>query len=208
VHPIADLQIEYSLMSRGIETAILPTLRQLGIGVTAYGVLSRGLLGGRVSAASAKGDIRALRMPRFQQGNLEKNLSLVDALRRVGDGRGASPAQLAIAWVRSRGADIVPVVGARRRDQLEDAIAAIELSFDPAELARIDAAVPSGETAGARYDPTQMAHLDSGSTPIANGFFLSCTNATRGSRGHRIAPTGYQQQSGTTRTTCQYLEDQ
>jgi aryl-alcohol dehydrogenase-like predicted oxidoreductase len=127
--------------------------------------LSRGLLGGRVSAATAKGDIRALRMPRFQQGNLEKNLSLVDALRRVGDGRGASPAQLAIAWVRSRGADIVPVVGARRRDQLEDAIAAIELSLDQAELARIDTAVPSGETAGARYDPTQMAHLDSEAHP-------------------------------------------
>ena len=84
VHPIADLQIEYSLMSRGIEAAILPTTRQLGIGITAYGVLSRGLLSGRVPAPATKGDLRIVRMPRFQQGNLEKNLRLVEALRQIG----------------------------------------------------------------------------------------------------------------------------
>jgi len=161
VHPIADLQIEYSLMSRGIEAAILPTLRGLGIALTAYGVLSRGLLSGRLPAAGQKGDIRLVRMPRFQPGNVEQNLGLVDALRRIGAEKGASPAQLAIAWVRSRGADIVPVVGARRRDQLAEALGALALTLDAAEFARIDAAVRPDLTAGARYDPTQMAHLDS-----------------------------------------------
>ena len=113
VHPISDLQIEYSLMSRGIEATILPLVRDLGISITAYGVLSRGLLSGRIPDANAKGDLRMVRMPRFQKGNLERNLELVDALRRIASEKGASPAQLAIAWVRSRGADIVPVIGAR-----------------------------------------------------------------------------------------------
>src|SRR5262245_44911840 len=135
VHPIVDLQIEYSLMSRGIEAAILPTARELGIAITAYGVLSRGLLSGRVPAAGTKGDIRIIRMPRFQQGNVERNLSLVDALRRIGAEKGTSPAQLAIAWVRSRGTDIVPVVGARRRDQFREAIVSLDLPLDAADLA-------------------------------------------------------------------------
>jgi aryl-alcohol dehydrogenase-like predicted oxidoreductase len=161
VHPIADLQIEYSLMSRGIEAAILPMTRQLGISITAYGVLSRGLLSGRVPAAETKGDIRVVRMPRFKEGNVEKNLRLVEALRRIGEERGASPAQLALAWVRSRGPDIVPLIGARRRDQLQETLGALALSLDAADIARIDAAVPAGETAGSRYDPPQMAHLDS-----------------------------------------------
>jgi len=161
VHPIADLQIEYSLMSRGIETAILPMLRQHGISVTAYGVLSRGLLSGRVPAADVHGDIRTSRMPRFQPGNVERNLSLVEALRRLGVEKGATPAQLAIAWVRSRGADIVPLVGARRRDQLKEALWSLDLRLTADDLARIEAAVPPEATAGARYDPTQMAHLDS-----------------------------------------------
>ncbi len=161
VHPIADLQIEYSLMSRGVEAAILPTTRQLGIALTAYGVLSRGLLSGRIPAPDSKGDIRTVRMPRFQKGNLERNLSLVEALRRIGNEKGASPAQLAIAWVRSRGADIVPLIGARRRDQLKEALGALELALDAADLARIDAAVSPSLTAGARYDAPQMAHLDS-----------------------------------------------
>jgi aryl-alcohol dehydrogenase-like predicted oxidoreductase len=161
VHPITDLQIEYSLMSRGIEAAILPTVRQLGISVTAYGVLSRGLLSGRVPNAGTKGDIRVVRMPRFQQGNLERNLSLVDALRLIGNKKGASPSQLAIAWVRSRGLDIVPLVGARRQDQLKEALASFNLNLNTDDLARIDAAVQPSLTAGARYDPTQMDHLDS-----------------------------------------------
>jgi aryl-alcohol dehydrogenase-like predicted oxidoreductase len=161
VHPIADLQIEYSLMSRGVEAAILPVTRQLGIAITAYGVLSRGLLSGRVPAADTKGDIRVIRMPRFKQGNIENNLRLVEALRRIGNEKGASPAQLALAWVRSRGDDIVPVLGARRRKQLEEGLGALELSLDAADIARIDAAVSPSLTAGARYDPPQMAHLDS-----------------------------------------------
>jgi aryl-alcohol dehydrogenase-like predicted oxidoreductase len=161
VHPIVDLQIEYSLMSRGIESTILPATRQLGIAITAYGVLSRGLLSGRVPAAGVKGDIRVVRMPRYQEGNLDKNLRLVEALRQIGNEKGASPAQLALAWVRSRGADILPVIGARRREQLNESLGAMELKLDAADIARIDAAVSPALTAGARYDAPQMAHLDS-----------------------------------------------
>jgi aryl-alcohol dehydrogenase-like predicted oxidoreductase len=165
VHPIVDLQIEYSLMSRGIEQKILPTTRELGIAITAYGVLSRGLLSGRVPSPDAKGDIRIVRMPRYQQGNIEANLKLVEALRQIGKEQGASPAQLALAWVRTRGADIVPVMGARRRDQLKETLGALALTLDAADLARIDAAVSPDQTVGARYDATQMAHLDSEAHP-------------------------------------------
>jgi aryl-alcohol dehydrogenase-like predicted oxidoreductase len=161
VHPIADLQIEYSLMSRGIEASILPACRQLGIAVTVYGVLSRGLLSGRVPAKDAKGDIRVVRMPRFADGNLERNLGLVDALRQIGNEKGATPAQLAVCWALSRGPDIVPLVGARRREQLKESLGALGLSLDAKDIARIDAAVSPSLTAGARYDPAQMAHLDS-----------------------------------------------
>jgi aryl-alcohol dehydrogenase-like predicted oxidoreductase len=161
VHPIADLQIEYSLMSRGIESKILPTTRELGIGITAYGVLSRGLLTGRLPPAGNKGDLRMVRMPRFQQGNVEQNLRLVEGLRQIGGEKGASPAQLALAWVRSRGDDILPVMGARRRDQLKESFDALDLKLSAADLARIDAAVSPELTAGTRYDAPQMAHLDS-----------------------------------------------
>jgi aryl-alcohol dehydrogenase-like predicted oxidoreductase len=160
-HPIADLQIEYSLMSRGIENKILPTTRELGIGITAYGVLSRGLLSGRLPAAGSKGDLRIVRMPRFQQGNVEQNMRLVEALREIGQGKGATPAQLALAWVRSRGNDILPVIGARRREQLKESLGALDLKLSAADLARIDAAVSPERTAGTRYDAPQMAHLDS-----------------------------------------------
>ena len=161
VHPITDLQIEYSLMSRGIESKILPTTRELGIGITAYGVLSRGLLSGRLPRAGNKGDLRIVRMPRFQQGNVEQNLRLVEGLRQIGGEKGASPAQLALAWVRSRGDDILPVMGARRRDQLKELLDALDLKLSAADLARIDAAVSPELTAGTRYDTPQMAHLDS-----------------------------------------------
>jgi aryl-alcohol dehydrogenase-like predicted oxidoreductase len=165
VQPISDLQIEYSLMSRGIENKILPTTRELGIGITAYGVLSRGLLSGRLPHASNKGDLRIVRMPRFQQGNVEQNLQLVEALRKIGSEKGATPAQLALAWVRSRGDDILPVMGARRRDQLKESLDALELKLSADELARIDAAVSPELTAGTRYDAPQMAHLDSEAHP-------------------------------------------
>jgi aryl-alcohol dehydrogenase-like predicted oxidoreductase len=161
VHSVVDLQIEYSLMSRGIEKEILPTTRELGISVTAYGVLSRGLLSGRLPAAGTKGDIRIVRMPRFQEGNVEQNLRLVEALRQIGQEKGATPAQLAVAWVRSRGGDIVPVIGARRREQLKESLGALDLRLNAADLARIDAAVSPDLTAGDRYDAPQMAHLDS-----------------------------------------------
>jgi aryl-alcohol dehydrogenase-like predicted oxidoreductase len=160
-HPICDLQIEYSLMSRGIESAILPVTRELGIAITAYGVLSRGILSGRVRSSDSKGDIRVIRMPRYAQGNLEKNLSLVETLAQIGKEKNATPAQLAIAWARSRGSDIVPVIGARRRTQLAESLGALALSLTAVDLARIDAAVSPAVTLGERYDPTQMAHLDS-----------------------------------------------
>src|SRR5262249_18002993 len=148
-------------MSCGIEAEILPTCRELGIAVTAYGVLSRGLLSGRVPPADAKGDFRMIRMPRFKAGNLERNLSLVEALRQIADENKATPAQPAVAWVRSRGPDIVPLVGARRREQLEEALGALDLTLDAADLVRIGAAVSPELTVGARYDAAQLAHLDS-----------------------------------------------
>jgi aryl-alcohol dehydrogenase-like predicted oxidoreductase len=160
VHPIADLQIEYSLMSRGIEAEILPTCRELGIGITAYGVLSRGLLGGRVPVDTG-GDIRASRMPRFQGENLSRNLALAEALRLVASARGLSPVQAALAWVVSRGTDIVPLVGARRRDQLNEALGVLRHPLDKTALTQIETAVPADAVAGGRYDAAQIAHLDS-----------------------------------------------
>jgi aryl-alcohol dehydrogenase-like predicted oxidoreductase len=160
-HPVADLQIEYSLLSRGIEDEILPTCRELGVGVTAYGVLSRGLLGGHWSPGqAAAGDVRA-RMPRFRPENLERNLALVDALGAVAEAKGATVAQLAIAWVLARGDDIVPVVGTTRRDRLAEAIDALGLELSEDDLAAIERAAPAGAVAGDRYDERQMAMLDS-----------------------------------------------
>ncbi|MBW4092560.1 MAG: aldo/keto reductase [Proteobacteria bacterium] len=161
VHPICDLQIEYSLLSRGIEDAILPACRELGIGITAYGVLARGLIGGhwRADTVSA-GDFRVL-SPRFQAGNVARNLALVDALRTIAAAKGASVAQVAIAWVAAQGADIVPLVGARRRDRLAEALGACDLRLTAEDLAAIAQAVPKGAAAGARYPAAQMAHLDS-----------------------------------------------
>ncbi|MFE1826258.1 aldo/keto reductase [Streptomyces yangpuensis] len=162
VAPISDLQIEYSLISRGIEDEILPTARELGIGVTAYGVLSRGLISGHFTRdrALTPGDFRGM-SPRFQGENLHRNLDLVDALRKVADDKGVSVAQTAIAWVLSRGEDIVPLVGARRRDRLTEALGALRIDLGPADLAAIEAAVPAGAAAGDRYPAAQMAHLDS-----------------------------------------------
>jgi aryl-alcohol dehydrogenase-like predicted oxidoreductase len=161
-HPIVDLQIEYSLISRDIESAILPACRERGIGITAYGILSRGLLSGRWSRERATGtdDFRS-HSPRFQGANLERNLQLVEALGAVAAAKGATVAQLATAWVLSRGTDIVPLVGSRTRAQLHEALAGAELVLDRSDFARIEAAVPKGAAAGARYPDAQMAHLDS-----------------------------------------------
>jgi aryl-alcohol dehydrogenase-like predicted oxidoreductase len=161
VHPISDLQIEYSLISRGIEDQILPTARTLGVGITAYGVLSRGLISGHWSTErSTQPDFRS-HLPRFTGDNLQRNLALVQALREIAQARGATVAQVAIAWVLHRGTDIVAVIGARRRERLSESLGALDLTLDDTDLAAIEAAVPPSAVAGTRYDPTQMAILDS-----------------------------------------------
>ena len=162
VHPIADLQIEYSLISRGVEDGILPAARELGTAITAYGVLSRGLLSGHWSPERElpAGDFRGT-SPRFQGENLAANLRLVEALRAVAEPLGATVAQIAIAWVLSRGEDVVPLVGARRRDRLAESLAGGELTLSAGDLAAIEAAVPPGSAVGERYAAPQMAMLDS-----------------------------------------------
>ncbi|MGA2641563.1 MAG: aldo/keto reductase, partial [Spirochaetia bacterium] len=160
VHPITALQIEYSLMSRSIEKEILPAVRELGIGVTAYGILSRGLLARTGSPDPGKRDIRG-RFPRFQGENLERNLRLVRALDGVAKSRGTTTARLACAWVMSRGEDIIPLLGARNRQQLRDSLGALELSLTPADLEEIERAVPAAEVAGGRYDDAAMSSMDS-----------------------------------------------
>jgi aryl-alcohol dehydrogenase-like predicted oxidoreductase len=162
VHPVVDLQIEYSLLSRGIEAEILPVARSLGIGITAYGVLSRGLLSGHWTPSRSldAGDFRGF-SPRFQGANLSQNLTLVEALREVAEARGVTVAQVAIAWVASRGTDIVPLVGARTRERLAESLGALELELSVEDLEAIEKAVPEGAASGARYAEPLMAHLDS-----------------------------------------------
>ena len=161
VHPIVDLQIEYSLLARGIESDILKTCRELGIGITAYGVLSRGLISGHWSKdRAATQDFRQM-SPRFQGANLDANLALVDLLRAIATEIGASPAQVAIAWVAAQGNDIVPLVGARRRDRLTEALGALDVKLTDAHLAALGKAFPPGAAAGARYPEAQLAHMDS-----------------------------------------------
>ncbi|GAA2052761.1 aldo/keto reductase [Catenulispora yoronensis] len=161
VHPVSDLQIEYALITRGIENEILPTARELGIGVTAYGVLSRGLISGHWTKDSgAAGDFRS-RSPRFQGTNLDHNLALVETLRAIAERKGVTVAQLAIAWVAAQGADIVPLVGARRRERLAESLGSLDVALGAEDFAEIEKAVPVGAAAGDRYDAGQMAHLDS-----------------------------------------------
>ncbi|MEH1875317.1 aldo/keto reductase [Nostoc sp.] len=158
-HPIACLQIEYSLLSRGIEDEILPTVRELGIAVTAYGVLSQGLLSGHWSKERSN-NFRG-HLPRFSGENLDRNLLLVEALGLIAQEQNATVAQVAIAWVLSRGKDIVPLIGARRCDRLNEALGALDLHLSKDDLARIETAVPLNAVAGDRYDPDQMRMLDS-----------------------------------------------
>lgn len=162
VHPICDLQIEYSLISRSIEAEILPLCRELGVGVTAYGVLSRGLISGHWSRerALSAGDFRA-HGPRFAGSNLDHNLTLVEALQKVAEAKRATVAQIAIGWVLSRGQDIVPLVGARRVDRLSEALGALQVQLTVDDLAEIEKAVPPGSAAGDRYPTPLMAMLDS-----------------------------------------------
>ncbi|WP_433429383.1 aldo/keto reductase [Nonomuraea sp. CA-141351] len=162
VHPIADVQLEYSLLSRGIERDILPACRELGIAVTAYGVLSRGLLSGHWSKDRELGeqDFRAV-SPRFSGDNLAHNLALVEALRVLAEAKGVTVAQLAIAWVAVQGDDIVPLIGARRRERLSEALGALNVALTAEDLAAIEAAIPAGAAAGERYSEGQLAMLDS-----------------------------------------------
>lgn len=160
VHPIVDLQIEYSLISRGIEDAILPTARDLGVSITAYGVLARGLIGGHMTREAQPGDMRRM-TPRFSENNIDANLQLVEALRSIAQARGVTVAQIAIAWVMAQGSEIVPVIGARSRQRLAEALASLDVPLSPEDLAAIERAVPRGAAAGDRYAPMQMAQLDS-----------------------------------------------
>ena len=156
VHPIAALETEYGVLTRDIEDETLPAVRELGVSVVAYGVLSRGLIGTPPGQFAAPGDSRGSYFPRFQGENLEKNLTLVDALAAIAAEKGATAAQLAIAWVLAQGVDIIPLVGARRRDRLREALGALEIHLTAEDLARIEQAVPAGAVAGERYDPHGM----------------------------------------------------
>jgi aryl-alcohol dehydrogenase-like predicted oxidoreductase len=161
VHPIADLQIEYSLVARGIEDDILATCRELGIGITAYGVLARGLISGHWSKDRYGTEDFRLMSPRFQGANLDANLALVEGLRAIADDLGTSVAQVAIAWVAAQGNDIVPLIGARRRDRLNEALGALDVKLTSAQLADLAKAFPPGVAAGGRYPEEQLAHMDS-----------------------------------------------
>jgi aryl-alcohol dehydrogenase-like predicted oxidoreductase len=161
VHPITDLQIEYSLISRGIEDDILPTCRELGIGITAYGVLSRGLISGHYAKGNADATDYRSHSPRFSAANIDQNLALVDKLRAIAGDIGASVAQVAIAWVAAQGQDILPVIGARRRDRLSEALGALDVKLTPAHLKTLEQAIPADAAAGGRYPEEHLAHMDS-----------------------------------------------
>jgi aryl-alcohol dehydrogenase-like predicted oxidoreductase len=163
VHPVSGVQLEYGLMTRGIEAHILPVTRELGISVTAYGVLSRGLLSSDARTLS-ESDPRA-RFPRFQPGNLHRNLDLLAALERIARDEGATAAQLAFAWALAQGDDIIPLVGTRRRARLAEALGSLDLVLTPNDLASLEAAVPAGQVAGDRYDAASMRALDSERPP-------------------------------------------
>jgi aryl-alcohol dehydrogenase-like predicted oxidoreductase len=162
VHPIADLQIEYSLISRAVEPEVLPVLRELGIGMTAYGVLSRGLISGHWNPSTTSPTDGRTSTPRFAAGNVEHNLTLVDALRRVAEAKDCTVAQLAIAWVAAQGNDIVPLVGARTCQRLSEALPALDLPLTPTDLAEIEKAVPAGSARGDRYPTAMMSSLGVG----------------------------------------------
>jgi aryl-alcohol dehydrogenase-like predicted oxidoreductase len=161
VRPISDLQIEYSLADRGAERDILPVCRELGIGITAYGVLSRGLISGHWSRSrDGAGDFRVAN-PRFSSDNLDRNLAAVETLRGVADDLGVTVAQAAIAWVAARGTDIVPLVGAKTPERLAESLGAVTVALSGEQLAAIEAAMPAHAIAGDRYPAEHMAALDS-----------------------------------------------
>lgn len=158
VHPISALQTEYSLFSRDVEDEILPTLRELGIGFVAYSPLGRGFLTGAFKSAEdlPEGDVRRARFPRFEEENFKKNLELVERVREIADEKGATPGQLALAWLLRQGKDVVPIPGTKRRKYLEENAAAVDIELTDEDLARIEEAMPKGSVAGERYAERQM----------------------------------------------------
>jgi aryl-alcohol dehydrogenase-like predicted oxidoreductase len=158
VHPIVDLQIEYSLISRAPESKIFPVLEELGIGVTAYGVLSRGLLSG--SPKNGPGDIRN-RFPRFAAENQAQNQKLIARLKEIASSKGVTPSQLAVAWALAKSPLIIPVIGARTRSQLSESLAALNVTLSKDDIEMIETAIPADSAAGTRYDAHQMQVLDS-----------------------------------------------
>jgi aryl-alcohol dehydrogenase-like predicted oxidoreductase len=158
VHPIVDLQIEYSIASRSPEKTIFPTLHELGISATLYGIFSRGLLTG--TKATGKGDYRAF-LPRFTGDNASKNADVVGAFAAFAKERGMTPGQLAVAWALAKQPRLVPVVGAKTVAQLEDSLGALKKPLSAADVTALEGIVPEGAISGERYAPEQMKHLDS-----------------------------------------------
>ncbi|MEU0541238.1 aldo/keto reductase [Nocardia sp. NPDC005978] len=157
VHPVTALQSEWSLWTRDIEAEILPVCRELGIGVVPFSPLGRGFLTGSITSADElPADDMRRRLPRFAEGNLDRNLEIVDTLRALAGEKEVTAGQLALAWVQSRGADVVPIPGTKRRSYLEQNVAALDIELSAEDVARIEAAAPAGAVAGARY-PEELA---------------------------------------------------
>ena len=162
VHPIAALQSEWSLWTRDIEAEIVPTCRELGVGIVAYSPLGRGFLTGRFTSTADFGadDFRQFGQPRFAEGNLEHNLAIVAALRELAEERGVTAGQLALAWVQSKGEDVVPIPGTKRLRYLEENVAAAGLALTEDELTAIEKAVPADAVKGTRYAESSMRLLN------------------------------------------------
>src|SRR5215831_4738002 len=153
VHPITALQTEYSLWERHVEKEILPTVRELGIGFVPYSPLGRGFLTGAITKPSDLGnnDFRTQRYPRFANENFDRNLVLVERVRAIAERKGVTPGQLALAWVLSKGKDVVPIPGTKRRKYLEENRAAADVALRPELIAELEAAVPERDIVGDRY---------------------------------------------------------
>ena len=161
VHPVSAGQYEWSLFSRDLEEELVPTLRELGIGLVAYSPLGRGFLSGRITSPDDFGEDDFRRNhPRFSGESFARNLELVDRVRALAEGKGVTPSQLAIAWVLAHGDDVVPIPGTKRRRYLEENLGALEVELTPGDLAAIEKATPRGSVAGARYNPEMMANVD------------------------------------------------
>ncbi len=156
-HPVSALQIEYSIWSRDPEDEVIPTLRELGVGLVAYGALSRGLFGGVIAATPAD---QRRNFPRFQGGNLKVNLALLEKLKGLAEARNVTPSQLALAWVLEKGRDTVPIIGTRRREHLQENLAAADIQLSADDMDQIERALPRGVVAGERYPAPIMSTLN------------------------------------------------